>query len=247
MTFLRTELSRWPIGSSLSSSFSWIENKSKNLDFLNLLAFTASFWFNSRAFLYSCYSSAWLLVLVVELRDVWELVREEQFVLPAKELRTDFNCFSPITALVLKIDWPRGDDLVDWLFVWWGGIYPLMAFFCCLWTFGLMRVDLDIISVVFFWRVSIGGSWRGWLLSDCLRFKFWDTVLFLLRSRSCWGSTNFVLDVGDNKIWSCNCFCYCYWTANGLFLFSVLTEEDIGVSDDGIWIMLYRVIFEECF
>jgi hypothetical protein len=54
--------------------------------------------------LYFSYSSALFdkLTLLV-LREVWELT-EEHTVEPAKEWITDFSYFSPITALVLKMD-----------------------------------------------------------------------------------------------------------------------------------------------
>ena len=157
MIFLRTELSRWPIGSSLSSSFSWMENNRRNFDFLNLLAFTASFCPNSRAYLYSSYILAWSsLWLELEWRELTEFL-EEQTVLPLRELTTDFVSFSPMTAWVLKIFWPRGDDLVDLLWVGGGGTNSCPAFFCFC-TLGLSRLDLERISAVFFCKVSKGGN-----------------------------------------------------------------------------------------
>lgn len=199
MIFLRMELSRWPTGSSLSSSFSWIENNSKNFDFLNLFAFTASFYPNSSALLYSSWSLAFSsLWLVFELSDITEFL-EEQTVLPFKELITDLMGFSLITAWVLKMLWPSGDDRVDLLWVGGGGTKSdeLTFFDACFWTFGESKDDLERISAVFFWRESKGGNYRGWEFSDYRSFKFCDTVLFLLRSRSCWGKMNLDFWVGE--------------------------------------------------
>ena len=172
--FLRMALSSWPMASSVSSSFSWMENNSKNFDFLNLLAFTANDCEISRAYLYSSWMSSLSSFSFDSIEDRAEFLLEHT-VLKSENTMCNFEpkpLFAPALSTLwsdrfaeLKTDWPRGVILVAFDRAAGGGITSGPARdFTSLYTFGDTTLLLEIYSCGFFWEFSKGGKCLGWEL-----------------------------------------------------------------------------------